>query len=706
MLIHPSTLILCLGLTPEQAFVTPSQPGAYAKIEAALSAQKHTEAKAQLSQIPEAERMPRYHSLLRLKAGLPISSTERAALLARKDPTQARALPLLARAALTQDPEAAVKLWLQSEDPSAISGGIAALRRAKHKSQAKSQAKSQTQSQLRKLVQALLLRFPESHEAEAILKRRPIQSLLKTRAERLERARQLAQKNLNAQAERELRALDRKKAPLAERCEIAYLRGRAARNQHRYTPAIQRLRWARLSCPLEQASAFPERSAYLEARIWSLRKNSARVLELADWFAKWAPEHSFRDDVLFMLAESEETNGRLKAARRHYMTVADMPDADHRLRAKWRLARLALNQGDTQKATWELTGLLAQPGLKPDIKARASYWLAKLQIDTQTEASKRRFEALTRRPSFYGFLALSWLRAHRPAWAASMEAKLLAEARRKPLPLSLSPQLLKAPALQAARRWFAEGRPNEAAFELQSLLQGDAGEVQTAKAQAGAELAASDRLWLAGALAVIGHLPEAEAELRWRPKPEDGELNEKSLSWWRLAYSRPFSKAIHAAAKAEGLDPWVLTALAREESSFDPEIISWAGAIGLTQLMPPTARNAFKRVFKKPLKDLRKLRDPELNLRLGAHVLKEGLDRFRGSLPLALYAYNAGHRAALAALPKKQKPHFDLWLENVKLEETRRYMRRVSESVGIYRLLALKAAPFVDLPAKVSRPHS
>jgi soluble lytic murein transglycosylase len=140
-------------------------------------------------------------------------------------------------------------------------------------------------------------------------------------------------------------------------------------------------------------------------------------------------------------------------------------------------------------------------------------------------------------------------------------------------------------------------------------------------------------------------------------------------------------------------------ALVREESTFDPEIVSWAGATGLAQLMPATAIGAYADVFKKRLTDLERLTDPQLNLRLGARVLKAGLDRWDNTEALALSAYNGGNGLTKRILPERKLP-FDRWVETIPVKETRGYVKRVIETWGIYRLLYGKER-FIDLPDEI-----
>jgi hypothetical protein len=103
---------------------------------------------------------------------------------------------------------------------------------------------------------------------------------------------------------------------------------------------------------------------------------------------------------------------------------------------------------------------------------------------------------------------------------------------------------------------------------------------------------------------------------------------------WRQEAGR-FADLIAAAAERHRLDPWLLTAVAKIESNFDPYAVSHAGACGLLQLMPATAeRFGVKSVF-----------EVSENIEGGARYLRWLLDRFDGRRDLALAAYNAGEGA-------------------------------------------------------------
>jgi soluble lytic murein transglycosylase len=163
-----------------------------------------------------------------------------------------------------------------------------------------------------------------------------------------------------------------------------------------------------------------------------------------------------------------------------------------------------------------------------------------------------------------------------------------------------------------------------------------------------------DRVALALAFDELGAHKDAQDLLR---APDTGVLDRPPSATtrraWAAAYSRAFAEEVRAAAEPERLDPLLLTALSREESTFDPEIVSWAGAVGLAQLMPGTAIIAHQAVFKKKL-DFQRLTEPALNLRLGARVLDDGLDDFGGLVPLALGAYNGGPRPGAEGPPPQR----------------------------------------------------
>ena len=145
-------------------------------------------------------------------------------------------------------------------------------------------------------------------------------------------------------------------------------------------------------------------------------------------------------------------------------------------------------------------------------------------------------------------------------------------------------------------------------------------------------------------------------------------------------------------AMPEGAGPEEALTLAviRQESAFDIGAVSSAGARGLMQLMPATARNVARGSgmhYSSPLLT----EDPDYNLRLGRTYLQAMLERFDGNYALALAAYNAGPARVDSWIQKRgdpRSPAVDIidWIERIPFSETRNYVQRVLEGLQVYRL--------------------
>lgn len=170
-----------------------------------------------------------------------------------------------------------------------------------------------------------------------------------------------------------------------------------------------------------------------------------------------------------------------------------------------------------------------------------------------------------------------------------------------------------------------------------------------------------------------------------------GLANESILTLARAAYwddldlrfPRAYDALVEAAALEHGLPPDWLYAVIRQESAFDPDIASHAGAVGLMQLMPPTAREVAQKTGR-PEPERLDLIDPALNVALGSAYLAQMQRRFQGHPMVASAAYNAGPTTVSRWLPEQSMPG-DLWLTEIPYPETRQYVRRVLTYRVIYR---------------------
>lgn len=154
---------------------------------------------------------------------------------------------------------------------------------------------------------------------------------------------------------------------------------------------------------------------------------------------------------------------------------------------------------------------------------------------------------------------------------------------------------------------------------------------------------------------------------------------------YTLLYPRPHLDEVAAAAKLTDVDADLLYGVLRQESLFRSDAASSAGALGIAQLTPATARETALR-WSLPAPKRSDLFDPKISITLGAARLKELERRFGSELPVVLGAYNAGEAAAERWLPPRAVDS-DVWIENIPYNETRTYVRRVLWHGLVYRWL-------------------
>lgn len=153
-----------------------------------------------------------------------------------------------------------------------------------------------------------------------------------------------------------------------------------------------------------------------------------------------------------------------------------------------------------------------------------------------------------------------------------------------------------------------------------------------------------------------------------------------------VLFPRPYAELALPAAKAADIPANWLYGVMRRESAFKPDATSGAGAIGLLQMLPGTAAMTAK-AAELPVPTAEQLKDPSINLPLGALHLRELLDKSDGRWPLTLAAYNAGFRAMSRWRPPSTMDA-DIWIENIPFNETRSYVQRILFHVGVYQWLA------------------
>jgi len=149
-----------------------------------------------------------------------------------------------------------------------------------------------------------------------------------------------------------------------------------------------------------------------------------------------------------------------------------------------------------------------------------------------------------------------------------------------------------------------------------------------------------------------------------------------------LRYLAPYRNEFEAAAKANDVDVALLYGIARQESRFNIDIVSSAGAVGLMQLMPGTAKWVAKQLARTDYR-VAQIGDADLNTQFGAFYFKYWLDRLDRMPALAAAAYNAGPGRAQAWRPAAPLEGA-IWVETIPFNETRDYVKKVLANATIY----------------------
>ncbi len=184
------------------------------------------------------------------------------------------------------------------------------------------------------------------------------------------------------------------------------------------------------------------------------------------------------------------------------------------------------------------------------------------------------------------------------------------------------------------------------------------------------------------------------------PQLESRRLPELPEEVWRTVYPFVYGESIQATAEMAGLDPMLVAGLIRQESVFQAQAVSRAGAIGLMQVMPPTGRQLARQLRLSYAK--KKLFQPEFNLRLGTVHLAR-LVRQYDSVEAALAAYNAGESRVAQWRAGRTFSEPAEFVESIPFTEQREYVQIVLRNREIYR--SLYGTPAASTAASAAPAH-
>jgi len=157
----------------------------------------------------------------------------------------------------------------------------------------------------------------------------------------------------------------------------------------------------------------------------------------------------------------------------------------------------------------------------------------------------------------------------------------------------------------------------------------------------------------------------------------------KDYSDLELRFPVDYENNVNSAALDRQLHPAHVYAVIRQESAFNKDALSPAGAMGLMQLMPKTGL-ATARKYSIPLGNTRLLYQPDKNIAIGSAYLQQVMEQYDNNIILASAAYNAGPHRVDRWLPKEETWQADSWIALIPYHETRKYVQRILAYIAIY----------------------
>ena len=345
--------------------------------------------------------------------------------------------------------------------------------------------------------------------------------------------------------------------------------------------------------------------------------------------------------------------------------------------AHWKAAWLSFRQGRTEDAA---KGFENQIALYPDSNevSAALYWRARIAEEAGDSAMARAFyQKLSSRYLNYYYAELGRRRL-KLLPAAAPDAPHYALLDRVP-PLSSKDKV-------------PESEPPEDNLRLQRarLLSNGAladlavRELQAASAEDGGSWALSEmvRIFQDG-----GQYNRAIQTLK-RAKPNYFAVDVPELprAYWDGLFPKPYWSDLRKYSQQNGLDPYLVASLIRQESEFNPTAVSRANAVGLMQLLPSVGRHVAKEIKLKGF-NASQLYTPSVNMQLGTRYFKSMVDKYGGQLEYALAAYNAGTDRVGDWLEQGKYRDPQEFVESIPFTETREYVQAILRNETLYQRL-------------------
>jgi soluble lytic murein transglycosylase len=342
----------------------------------------------------------------------------------------------------------------------------------------------------------------------------------------------------------------------------------------------------------------------------------------------------------------------------------------------WKAAWLTLRQGrneDAKKAFEEQIALYPSGAETP----AALYWRARLaEEDNQPAMAAAFYQKLSDRYRNFYYAELARQRMKRlPAISTEQVTQY--------------PLLDRVPALQSDSKVTESEPPSDELHVQKAELLGNGGLVDFAVRELQAAAAADPGSWgpaeTAQLYVTTGHYNQA-IEVMKHSTPNYFALDIPDLprKYWEALFPKAYWSDLKRSSAANGLDPYLVASLIRQESEFNPAAVSRANAVGLMQLLPKTGKLVARQVKLKRYNSSQ-LYTPAVNMQLGTRYFRGMVDKFGGSFEYALAAYNAGSDRVEEWLGQGKYRDPQEFVESIPFTETREYVQAILRNASVYK---------------------
>ena len=386
-----------------------------------------------------------------------------------------------------------------------------------------------------------------------------------------------------------------------------------------------------------------------------------------------APSSHWAESALFLAGNYYWVQLDRDRASSYYKRLEEnFPMSTNAAAAQWRVAWSATLKRQAEAAALLEDQLRRFPGstYTPD----ALYWLGRLAEEAGVQPLAR---------GYYAKLEERYPQNYFEAQAVLRSSKLGPGPVQKSDVLGLIPPVAAIPSLDGPIPIAAAGRQARA-DALRSIAFDASAELEL---RAGYAATGEPRLLLEAAQSAVaaGHYGAAIVTVRQIfPQLESQPFSDVPRDVWRVAYALPYEASIRRWSAKAGVDPMLVAGLIRQESAFEPEARSGKSAIGLMQLIGPTARLLARQ--EKIKYSSARLTDPDYNVHLGTTYVANLVKQFGGA-ESALAAYNAGEdRVTLWTAGQSYRETAE-FVDSIPFTETRQYVQIVTRNADIYRRL-------------------